>query len=275
MALKTTAVCIGDNCIDHYLPPLEKRFVGGNALNVAVHIHQAGIPTAYIGAVGDDFEGRQTVEKLRKQGIDVSYVQVHPGKTSTTDILLTPEKERQFVHEYIGPHSSLSLSPEELEFILQHTLAHNSWQGGTENYLSTFKQGKIVVSFDYGERYSQDFLDRTISNVDLAFFSATDVDHRQAKNLAIQMAERGPRLVVVTMGHWGSLAYDGAFHFQSAFPADVVDTLGAGDTYIGVFLAHWIKDESISTCLQEASRAAAYTCTHFGAWEQAEIEVEA
>ena len=272
MAVRTAAVCIGDNCIDHYLPPIESRFVGGNALNVAVHMHQAGIPTAYIGAVGDDFEGEQTIQKLERRGIDVSHLQVHPGKTSTTDILLTPDGERQFIHEYLGPRKTLELDPGTLDFIVQHDLAHNSWQGGTEEYLAYFKQAKPLVSFDFGERYSQDFLERTIQKVDLAFFSTSEEEAKRVKEFASQIVEQGPRLVVITMGHWGSLAYDGSFTFQSAFPAQVLDTLGAGDTFIGVFLAHWMKKEPVQDCLQAASQAAAHTCTHYGAWENAALD---
>ena len=274
MALTTSAVCIGDNCIDHYLPPINRRFVGGNALNVAVHMSRAGLSTAYVGAVGDDPEGKQTIKELRRQGIDVSHIQIHPGKTSTTDILLTPEGDRKFVYEYIGPLKKLELETDTLEFIIRHDLAHNSWLGGTEKYLSLFKRAKLLVSFDFGERYSQDFLDRVIADVDVAFFSTTEVAGHQAKEFASQIGQRGPRLVVITMGHWGSLAYDGSLHFQSAFPAQVVDTLGAGDTFIGVFLACWMKEFPIADCLKEAAKSAAHTCTHFGAWEQNAFEDE-
>ena len=33
---------MGDNCLDRYLPPLERKFVGGNALNVAVGLSDLG-----------------------------------------------------------------------------------------------------------------------------------------------------------------------------------------------------------------------------------------
>ena len=46
------ALCIGDNCIDRYLPPMDQRFVGGNALNTAVHMKLAGCDVSYLGAVG-------------------------------------------------------------------------------------------------------------------------------------------------------------------------------------------------------------------------------
>ena len=50
---------MGDNCFDHYLPPLDRASSsGGNALNVAVGLRDAGHDVAYAGAVGDDDAGR-------------------------------------------------------------------------------------------------------------------------------------------------------------------------------------------------------------------------
>lgn len=59
------AVCAGDNCIDRYLPPFNRSFVGGNAVNVAVYLQKHGIPAAYIGVVGDDADGRRTLDALK------------------------------------------------------------------------------------------------------------------------------------------------------------------------------------------------------------------
>ena len=271
MAVTTKVVSIGDNCVDHYLPPIDCRFIGGNALNVAVQLCKSGIRTAYVGNVGEDREGKLTLEKLHEQGVDISHVQVHPGRTSTTDVLLTPGGDRQFIHEFVGPLKTLNLKPETLNFVCQHDLVHNSWMGGTEEYLLLFKQARLVASFDYGERYTQDYLDRTIAMVDVAFFSTTEEEGQRAREFAEEIGHRGPSLVVITMGRWGSLAYDGSHHFQPAFPAQVVDTLGAGDTFIGVFLAHRMKKEPVVDSLRFAAQAAAHTCTHYGAWEGSAI----
>jgi fructoselysine 6-kinase len=51
---------VGDNCIDRYLPPVDRSLVGGNAVNVAVNLRRAGHPAAYFGAVGDDEDGMRT-----------------------------------------------------------------------------------------------------------------------------------------------------------------------------------------------------------------------
>jgi fructoselysine 6-kinase len=75
-------------------------------------------------------------------------------------------------------------------------------------------------------------------------------------------------VVVVTLGKQGSLAYDGQIYYQPSLPTTPVDTLGAGDTFIAVFLAGWLKGKARSEALADAARGAAQTCTHLGAWLQ-------
>lgn len=263
-----TALCIGDNCIDCYLPPMNQKFIGGNALNTAVHMKNAGCAVSYMGAVGNDEEGRIMLETLAKRDIDVSHCQVFPTQTAFTKVQLDPDGERHFLHEDLGPAASLRIDKDTLSYIHQHQLVHNTWLGGTEEYLEAFhNHASNKVSMDFGERYDNAFIEKTIQHVDIAFFSTVPGHRSEAENLARQMAARGPELVVVTLGDEGSLVYNGQFYYQPAISTKVVDTLGAGDTFIGTFLAHWVSEKSLPQCMELAARAAAQTCTVFGAWE--------
>lgn len=266
-------VSVGDNCIDRYLPPYNKKFIGGNALNVAVHIRKAGCPSAYLGAFGNDADGKIILERLKAEEVFTERVQICQGNTAYTLVQITEEGDRQFIFEDLGPQPHFKLDGNDLEYIGQHSLVHNTWQGCTQAYLGKFHSyDGLQVSMDYGERYTQDFVDHTIKNVDLAFFSIAAGEISAAKELGLKMYARGPKLVVVTLGGQGSLALaDGNFTYQPAFPVDVVDTLGAGDTYIATFLANQVIGKSIAACMELASRAAAQTCTYFGAWENSEI----
>ncbi|HEX3329193.1 MAG TPA: PfkB family carbohydrate kinase, partial [Gaiellales bacterium] len=93
---------MGDNCLDHYLPPLDREFVGGNALNVAIGLRDHGHDVAYAGAVGSDAAGETVHEAARARGIETSHVQVGPGATGVTTIRLTPDGDRVFESEVLG-----------------------------------------------------------------------------------------------------------------------------------------------------------------------------
>lgn len=268
MAINTIAVAVGDNCVDHYLSPIERNFSGGNAVNVAVYLQRAGCPTAYIGATGNDEDGRIILQDLRREGVDTTHVKIYSDyPTACTHIRLNNANERQFVCEDLGPKDVFALDESDIAFIQRHHLVHNTWQGGTEKYLPRFKQAKdILVSQDYGERYTQDFLERTIAYVDVAFFSLPEDANQDIRELAQKMKARGPRLVVVTQGSKGSIALNGIFYFQPANPVKVVDTLGAGDAFIGTFLANWIDKKGVAQSMKVAAKIASQTCRHFGGW---------
>ena len=95
-------MCLGDNCLDHYLPPLDREFVGGNALNVAIGLRDHGHDVAYAGAVGSDDAGDTVREAARTRGIDTSHVHVGPGATGVTTIRLTADGDRVFESEVLG-----------------------------------------------------------------------------------------------------------------------------------------------------------------------------
>ena len=61
---------VGDNCIDRYLPPVGVSTVGGNAVNVAVHIRRRGHRVVYLGAVGDDANGERLLACLDQDGVE-------------------------------------------------------------------------------------------------------------------------------------------------------------------------------------------------------------
>lgn len=266
--MRSLAVCVGDNCVDHYLPPVNTNYSGGNAVNVAVHLQRSGCQAAYLGAVGDDPDGAQILSDLRREGVDTSRVKVLPTHTACTHIQLTPAGDRQFVYEDLGPKDLFKLDENDLAFIQQHRLAHFTWQGGTEDDLPRIRAAApgLLLSQDYGERCGPSFIDQTIAHIDIAFFSVPEEDEADILALARQILARGPRLVVITIGRLGSLAYDGVPHRQAAASIRAVDTLGAGDAYIGVFLAGWLDGRSIPACMQTAAQVAAQTCTHYGGW---------
>lgn len=266
-------VCFGDNCVDLYDSPRKRRFVGGNALNAAVHAKAAGCAVSYVGAVGRDDNGRAVLKKLAEKGIDARHVQVFDTETAWTKVSFDGA-ERVFAEEFLGPVSQFELTQEVQDYVFSHTLIHNTWQGGTEYKLPLFKrEGKSLISMDFGERYSQEFLDLCIPFVDIAFFSTDTNSVPEAETFARGIHPLGPDYVVVTMGKHGSVVSrkSGETWYAPIAPAKVVDTLGAGDTYIGTFLAAFVRKQPIPVCMRLATEAAARTCSLFSGFPGSEI----
>lgn len=265
-------LCIGDSAIDVYLPPKSQKFIGGNALNTAVHLKDAGCDVSFMGALGNDKEGKWILDSLAKKGIDISHSQIIQESTPIVKVQLDENGERHFLHDgpRLIPH--LCIDQKDLQYIWQHKLVHNTWLGGTEAYLSSFHGCEsTLVTMDYGEHPKNEFVEKTIRFVDIAFFSAAPGRRIEAEAQARQIHGLGPRLVVITMGNEGSIAFDGKIYYQNAFPTKIVDSLGAGDAFIATFLAHWLKEESIPRCLEQATWSASRCCGFYGAWEGSQI----
>ena len=81
-----------------------------------------------------------------------------------------------------------------------------------------------------------------------------------------KMSSRGGLTVLAaTAGKQGCFyIVDGQVRHMPAFPVKAADTTGAGDTFHGAFLAHWIRGNSLESCLRFAGAAAAIKCMKYG-----------
>lgn len=260
------AATVGDNCIDRYLP-LARATVGGNAVNVAVHLARDGWGTAYFGAVGDDAEGRQVIAALRDNGVDVGHVRSRSGtRTGTTDITFGPGSERIIGHEELGACADYRPDAAEIARLGRLRHVHIGWldDGGA------VKRAIAAAGADVSQDLSvtSPAAGRTPDGLAVAFASAgPSLDEGEA--MAARLLAEGARVAVVTCGAAGSIAANGMETARmDVRPVDVVDTLGAGDTFIAGFLAARLDGARLQACLAAGRDAAAATCGHLGGFPQ-------
>jgi fructoselysine 6-kinase len=111
------------------------------------------------------------------------------------------------------------------------------------------------------------YADDLLPFVHVAEFSAAGLDDQDCAELARWAAARGPAYVLVTRGSKGAMLFDGGVIVSvSAVPSSVVDTLGAGDSFIGRALLGLIRGEPAQVLLAASARAAARTCSAWGAY---------
>ena len=99
------------------------------------------------------------------------------------------------------------------------------------------------------------------------FFSDDGSDDAALQDRLRQLAAFGPALTVATRGSRGSMAWDGRrFYSAGIVPCRVVDTMGAGDSFIAGFLLSWLQGQPVDACLTAGARNAAVTIGYRGAW---------
>lgn len=252
---------LGDNCIDRYLP-LAQATVGGNAVNVAVQLARAGEVCHYFGAVGRDEAGRWTRETLLENRVVLANLQELDAPTAYTDIDVDADGERIIAFEDFGTSALYTPTPADLLALAQMDHIHIGWFKGAAA-LRQALQG-------HGITFSQDVaVNPDASGLDVGFESVGPSEPL-ARAALQRLQAAGCRVAVVTCGAMGSMATDGGDVVATgirAVPA-VIDTTGAGDTFIAGFLSAWKRGQPLAACLASGRDAAAATCGHVGGFPQ-------
>jgi len=259
----TNLVAIGDNCLDVYLTK-DVMTVGGNALNVAAHWRAAGRSTRYFGAVGNDVEATVILDEAEKTGLSPDDVENRPGQTAVT-LLREQEGDRKFLLEDLGVGKDYR--PLERHF---PTIASADWV-----HLGTNSSPDLVrrlvaerVKFSVDISTAHDSL--SLQGVPLVFASGSDAANAPVEPLAERLHRAGAHQVVVTCGSRGAFFCEGngALLHAPATPVAVVDTCGAGDSFIATFLAAVTEQRPAMEALRDATAAAAQTCLYVGGFPQ-------
>ncbi len=256
---------VGDNCIDAY-EALGKYYAGGNPVNVAVYLRRLGEEASYTGAVGDDSYGKMVMDGLKSKDVDISHVKVLPGNTAITKVELV-DGERVFKDYDEGVLKDFKLSEDDIDFLCGHDLIITGIWGMIEGDLPKLEARGLPIAFDFSDQPTHPIVDHAIGHVAYAFFSSEEEDNPDLREFMKKMHNRGPKLVVVTLGDYGSICYDGTEYYKfGIISCPVVDTMGAGDSYIAGFLRGIMLGEDIPASMMLGAENSSVTIGYQGAW---------
>ena len=258
---------VGDNCIDRFQPPLSQSLVGGNAVNVAVQLARLGHVSHYFGAVGSDPAGWRTRYLLADKGVDVTHLRERIGVTAYTEIDVLDSGDRVFTFEDFGVCAGYEPDADEVAVLKAMDHVHIGWMDDGGALRRTLAEAGVSVSQDIS--VNADPADLGTAGLAIAFGSAGD-DDAAAERLLRRLLDNGVRLAVVTRGSRGSMASDGTQTVSIGIrPVEVIDTTGAGDSFIAGFLAAHLAGLPLADCLAAGRDQAALTCMHAGGFPQA------
>jgi fructoselysine 6-kinase len=257
---------VGDNCIDRFRPPVSQSFVGGNAVNVAVQLARLGHESYYFGAVGRDADGLRTRRLLAENGVLLDHLQERDGVTAYTDIEVLPSGDRIIAFEDFGVCAGYAPNATDIDFLKTMDHVHIGWMDDGGAIRRTLAAAGVSLSQDISVNADPENLG--IDGLTVAFGSAGD-DEQVGEEMLQRLLQPGARIAVVTRGSEGSAASDGAVRASTGIRSvDVVDTTGAGDSFIAGFLAAHVGRAPLLQCLEAGRDHAAQTCTHVGGFPQ-------
>jgi len=237
-------------------------FPGGSALNVAVAARRSGVEAAYLGTIGSDRPGGMLRDALMEEDVEISHLRVAEGPTAFCTVEVV-DGERVFGAADVGV-SRVLLDEGDLEYLSGFEIVHTGDNSRCEGSLAAMA-ASAPMSYDFGER-PPEYWRPLAPYVQVACFSGVRLSPEDAEDLARSATDLGPSLVLVGEGPRGAMVLDGNVVHRVASNLTPIDTLGAGDSLIGRFLAGIILGEEPRHALLDANDAAVATCLHYGAF---------
>ena len=267
-------ICIGEILFDRLSNQLGKPletvefwtdYPGGAPANTACGLVKLGIPTAFIGCIGEDQSGDQLVELLTKTGVNITGVQRHSSAPTRIVYVVRDEKgDRSFAGfgdrkttEFADTYLQSEQLPKDLfktaKFLVLGTL-ELAYQPSQDAILTALKlaknyQVKLFIDINWRPMFwknpdqaielilnfvkNADFLKLTNEEAELLFKTI------DPKAIAKQLKIQG---VFVTAGERGCTYYlAGNYGKIPAFSVNVTDTTGAGDGFTAGIIDQFCK----------------------------------
>jgi len=250
---------------------------GGMAATAMVTVARLGGSAEFVGAVGPDVFGVQTLGSFRDTGVDCGRVWTAPsGSTPLSNVLVDRRTGRRTILHHRGVLEAPSLPGldagtldlEGVRFLHMDGLLLDS---AVELAARARRRG-IVVTLDLTGRLFErpERTEELIGYADYLIPSRVWAERYTGEADAFAAAEAllrsGARAVIVTMGGEGSAVVSGERRFRvPAFEVPVVDTTGAGDVFHGAFIFGMLQDWSLEETLRFSNAAAAMKCRTLGA----------
>jgi sugar/nucleoside kinase (ribokinase family) len=285
-------LCVGHFAIDSILlPGRENRFVvlGGASTYVSLAARRLDARVAACSKVGRDFPEAYRWW-LAQEGIDLSSL-IKDDNTLTTRFELKYSEdlsERSLRSE----SRASAITIEELLSVPNADVVHVGpivHEIGFDEIEELRKRGGVISLDPQGlvRRFDNDgnvdivpLADRRVLGL-IDIFKCSLLELRAVTGLSELTSavkgvhDYGSKIVIVTLGAKGAVvSVEGTTHQVSAFPSEkLVDPTGAGDAFIGGFLAEYVHGEDISWCSHVGSAVASLVVeglgpTYFGSRDE-------
>ena len=230
--------------------------LGGKGANQSIAIARAGGQVAHIGAIGDDALWAR--DKLAAAGVDVSGITVLESPTGHAIINVGPSGENNIalfeganvrVVERQISAALAKASPGDW-LLLQNEVNNGAYAARLAQDMG-LKVAYVAAPFDAEKlREILPFVDLLSANAGEAMMAC--------QALGLPEDDIPVESLLITRGGQGSSYRDGATRYnQPAFEVVPVDTTGAGDTFMGYFIAQLDGDKTPQEALRMAAAAAA------------------
>ncbi len=250
----------------------KSRFIqpGGKGANQAAAIAKSGLcECVFQGSIGKDNDGKTFLSTLKSLGIDTQYIKISEKETGNATIIVDSSSENEIV---IFSGANGNLLPEDInEELIQsvdYIVLQNEIPQETNEYvikLASQSHAKIIYNPAPYREINPDlfqYIDYFVPNeVELFSYASKDSFEDSIHSLL----NLGIKNLIVTLGTKGSYFISKEKELKvDAFKVKAVDTVAAGDTFVGYFVAALAAGKDEKAAMIIASKASSITVTRKG-----------
>ncbi len=279
-AIFVDVLCVGNASYDltftvpHHPDKDEKLFAsslvrsgGGPAANAAVTVCRLGHTAAFAGYLGLETFGDRHLAEFTDEGVVTDLIVRGSAPTPLSAVMAKPDGTRALVN-YRGRTEPLRFEEIDFSRIYPKVILFDGHEPALSLPLAEEARRRgIVTVLDAGSIHqgAQALIGLVDYLVCSQRFALEFTGMNQAEQALPLLVESAP-VVVITLGEEGVIWQTGHIDGRlPAYPEEVVDSTGAGDTFHGAFCVALIEGMNLDKAIEFASAAAALCCTKVGA----------
>lgn len=265
----------------------EGKKLGGAPANFAYHVSQFGLPSCAVSAIGDDQLGKEIVENFKEKELNFSLAEV-PYPTGTVQVEIDQAGIPQYDIKENVAWDNIPFTENLLELakntkaVCFGSLAQRNVVSRTtiNQFLDAMpKDDSTLRVFDVNLRqgfYSKEILTNSMERCNILkindeelvivsrMFGYPGIDLQD--KCWILLGKYNLKMLILTCGINGSYVFTpGNVSFLPTPRVKVEDTVGAGDSFTGAFIASILKGLSVVDAHHKAVETSAFVCTQKGA----------
>ncbi len=276
-----TITCFGEVLWDIF--PTHKK-IGGAPLNVASRLASFNNSVNVISRIGNDTEGEGILNFLKEAKVNTNYIQIDE-KLSTGVVSVSLDEKGSATYTIEFPSAwdfiqanngliSLVNNSDALIFgslVARHDISRNA--------LFELLNSETYKVFDVNLRpphYSQELLFELMNKADFIKFNDDELleicHHLGSKEASIEdnmrfisEATNTPDICVTKGAHGASLMYNNTVYNNKGFSVKVVDTVGAGDSFLATLIHNLLEKNTPKSALNVACAVGAMVAGREGA----------
>lgn len=264
--------------VDHFVRAGEtlsshsrELFCGGKGLNQSVAFSRAGAQTYHAGCIGK--EGAFLLDMLTQSEVNTDFVRVSEDTPSGHAIIQVTDAGENCILLYGGANQTVD--KEFITSVISHfgkgdLLMLQNEINNLPFIISEAKKAGMTVALNPSP------FDEKINELDLSMIDWLIVNETEGKGITAKETEEDiicalleayPDMhIILTLGGDGAVYADSKVRARHGiFPASVVDTTAAGDTFTGYFFTHILRGDEPSYALRVASAASSIAVSRKGA----------